>query len=107
VLLADRQLTARVAEHPWQRDAHGVPVPPFPGSPRQERGPYPGAAAEQPDGSWTLRADPRTWQLRTGDILTDGTLSWTVATAYLRAVPGYSDADYVQVTAVLDPPRVP
>jgi hypothetical protein len=45
--------------------------------------------------------------LRTGDTLTDGTWTWVVTTAFLRDVPGYPDADYVQITAVLDPPRVP
>jgi hypothetical protein len=107
VLLPDRDLVARVAAHPWARDAHGVPVPPNPASPREERGPWPGAAAEQLDGTWTLRADPRVWPLQPGDVLSDGSVSWTVATALLRRVPGHSDADYVQVTAVLDPPRVP
>jgi hypothetical protein len=46
------------------------------------------------------------WQLRTGDVLTDGSQSWVISTAFLRAVPGHPDADYVQVTAVLEPPRV-
>lgn len=107
VLLADRELTAHVATHPWGRDKHGTAVAPNPSAPREQRGPYPGAAREQPDGSWTLRADPRTWTLRTGDTLTDGTWTWVVTAAFLRDVPGYPDADYVQITAVLDPPRVP
>lgn len=107
VLLADRELTAHVTTHPWARDAHGTPVPPNPATPREERGPYPGAATEQPDASWTLRADTRMWRLLPGDTLTDGTLSWVVTTALLRKVTDYPNADYIQITAALEPPRVP
>uniref|UniRef100_UPI003F496B75 hypothetical protein n=1 Tax=Streptomyces sp. CA-136453 TaxID=3240050 RepID=UPI003F496B75 len=107
VLLPDRLLTAYVLSHPWTRDKLGAPVPPPPGVRPAPRGTWPGAAAEQIDGSWTLRADPAAWPLKAGDVLTDGVRSWTVATALLKKVPGYGAADYIAVTATLNPPEVP
>ncbi len=106
VVLSDRQLTAYVLTHPWVRDSHGVPVPPPPDSRPAARGTWPGAALEQSDGTWTLRADPAAWPLREGDVLGDGTRTWTVATALLKRVPGCGAADYIAVTATLNPPEV-
>ncbi|MFE1270638.1 hypothetical protein [Streptomyces sp. NPDC058758] len=107
VLLPDRDLTAYVLPHPWARDAHGTPVPPPPGTPPTPSGTWPGAAVEQIDGSWTLRVDPRAWPLRAGDVLGDGTRTWTVTTALLKKVPGYGAADYIAVVATLNPPETP
>ncbi|MEU5181147.1 hypothetical protein AB0G49_13955 [Streptomyces longwoodensis] len=107
VLLPDRSITAYVLDHPWERDAHGVPVPPAPGTRPPARGTWPGAATEQADGSWTLRVDPAAWRLRDGDVLTDGEREWTVVAALLKTVPGHPAADYIAVTATLNPPEVP
>jgi hypothetical protein len=107
VLLPNRHLTAYVMAHPWGRDAHGVPVPPPPDARPRPREPRPGAATEQVDGSWTLRVDPADWPLKAGDVLSDGTLTWTVVTALLKSVPGHSAADYIAVVATLNPPEVP
>lgn len=107
VLLPDRDLTVYVLDHPWVRDAHGVPVPPAPDARPSPRGTWPGAATEQADGSWTLRVAPEAWRLRAGDVVGDGTRMWTVVTALLKKVPGYGVADYIAVTATLNPPEVP
>lgn len=107
VVLPDRLLTVYVLAHPWDRDAHGVPVPPPPDARPAARGTWPGAANEQTDGSWTLRADPAAWPIEPGDVIGDGTLLWTVVTALLRRVPGFGAADYVAVVATLNPPEVP
>ncbi|KIF04147.1 hypothetical protein PL81_20245 [Streptomyces sp. RSD-27] len=107
VLLPDRTLTAYVLAHPWGRDAHGVPVPPPPDARPTPRGTWPGAATEQADGSWTLRVSPAAWPLKPGDLLGDGTRTWTIVSALLKKVPGYGAADYVAVVASLNPPEVP
>ena len=108
VLLTNRMLTLRALEHPWTRDANGTPVPPDPANPPAARGTWPGAATEQPDGSWSLRMDPAAWPMQAGDVVTDDTgLSWTVATARNHQVPGVPDVDYVQISATLNPPKVP
>lgn len=107
VVLADRDLTARVQSHPWTRDEHGVPVP-AEAPVTDDRGPYPGAATEQPDDTWTLRLDPRCWPVRAGDTITDGTLTWVLTgNPRLHQVPGVSDVDYIAATAQLEPPEVP
>jgi hypothetical protein len=107
VVLPDRELTAYVLGHPWARDALGTPVPPPPDALPTARGTWPGAATEQIDGTWTLRVDPEAWPLKPGDVLSDGTNTWTVTTALPKRVPGYGAADYVAVTASLNPPEVP
>ena len=107
VLLPDRQLTVTVRAHPQERDDRGVPKP-TPQDALTVRGPYPGAAEEQPDGSWTLRVDPRCWPMRPGDQITDGTLTWYASTQpQLRGVPGVPDVDFIRVIGTLDPPRTP
>ncbi|MDQ0487109.1 hypothetical protein ACFV2W_13550 [Streptomyces cellulosae] len=40
-------------------------------------------------------------------MIADGTRTWTVVTALLRKVPGHSVADYITVTATLNPPEAP
>ncbi|MFI8265273.1 hypothetical protein [Streptomyces sp. NPDC085665] len=107
VLLPDRQLTVFVLAHPWSRDAHGVPVAPSPSTRPTARGTWLGAAAEQSDGSWTLRVDPAAWPLKPGDVVSDSTRTWTVSTALLKRVPGHGAADYIAVAASLNPPEVP
>jgi hypothetical protein len=108
VVLPNAILTVYALPHPWQRDANGTPVPPNPNVRPPARGTWPGAAAEQSDGSWTLRLDPAAWPLCEGDTVTDDTgLSWTFTSARNHRVPGCSDADYVQATATLNPPEAP
>lgn len=107
VLLPNCELTALVLPHPWPRDARGVPKPPSPDD-AEARGPFPGAAAENPDGSWVLRVDIRCAPLRAGDRLTDGERTWVVSGAPAEhRVPGVPDVDHIGVTATLDPPKVP
>ncbi|MFJ5121963.1 hypothetical protein [Kitasatospora sp. NPDC088548] len=109
VILANRQFTAHVSPHPWPRDAHGTPIAPAPGSvPAGNSRPLPGSAIKQQDGTWSLRVDPTLWPLRVGDrIVATTNESWTVDTARLCAVAGHTAADYIAVTATLDPPEVP
>jgi hypothetical protein len=107
VVLPDRDLTVYVLDHPWGRDAHGVPVPPPPDARPTPRGTWPGAAIKQADGSWTLRVDPSAGYMQPGDMVGDGTRMWTVVTALPRGVPGHGAADYIAVTATLNPPEVP
>lgn len=104
VILSDRALTATVHEHQFAKDSMGSPVR---STVTVSRGPYPGAAAEQPDGTWRLRCDPAMWELRPADELTDGTNVWTVTEALLHSIPGHPDVDHVAVTATLNPPKVP
>lgn len=61
----------------------------------------------QADNSWVLRVDPQAWRLRPGDTIGDGEHMWTIVTALLKTVPGYPAADYIAVTATLNPPEVP
>lgn len=86
-----------------------MPVRPPPDARPVARGTWPGAATEQADESWTLRVDPAAGgrRLREGDVIADGTRTWTVVTALLRKVPGHSVADYITVTATLNPPEAP
>jgi hypothetical protein len=106
VLLPTDELTVKVRAHPELRDAHGVPVAPVNTDP-EVRGPYPGAVKEGLAGTWSIRLDPRVWRVWPDDEVTDGTRTWIIRSAQLNEVPGYSDADYIAVTAVLDPPLVP
>lgn len=109
VVLADRQLTAHVRKHPQARDAHGTPVASAADLPADQRGPYPGAAHENPEGGWNLRVDPRAWRLREGDKITDDqSNTWIVTGApKLVQVPGDDSVDFVRVSATLEPPLVP
>ncbi|MFF0481968.1 hypothetical protein [Streptomyces sp. NPDC004435] len=108
VVLPNRILTLCPLTHPWERDANGVPVPPNPYTAPAPRGTWPGGAAEQPDAAWSLRLDPAAWPVEPGDIVRDETgTTWTVATARLHRVPGCPAVDYVQVSATLNPPKVP
>lgn len=108
VVLPNAMLTVYVLDHPWERDANGVPVPPNPNQKPAPRGPWPGSVLEQPDASWTVRLDPQAWPVREGDTISDETgRSWTLTSTRNHAVPGYPDADYVQATATLNPPEVP
>lgn len=108
VLLADRELTAEVRAHPWVRDAHGLPVP-TDADATTVHGPYPGAASENANMSWTLRIDARCWPLRAGDKISDDQGNvWVLAgDPKLHQVPGVPDVDYIDAAATLDPPRVP
>lgn len=108
VVLPNAQLTVHVLQHPWERDANGVPVPPHPSQRPAPRGTWPGAALEQPDGSWSLRLDPRAWPVEPGDTVADATgRTWTLTGARNHAVAGCSAADYVQAAATLNPPETP
>lgn len=106
VLLPDRDLTVTRRGHPWRRDARGLPLP-SDADAQTPYGPTPGAAREQPDGSWTLRVDPGAWPVNQGDRISDGTRVWVVTLARLNSVPGHPDVDFIAVTATLDPPKVP
>ncbi|MFE3644864.1 hypothetical protein ACFXOM_28460 [Streptomyces sp. NPDC059169] len=108
VVLPNATLTVRALAHPWERDANGVPVPPNPNQKPTPRGTWPGSVLEQTDGSWSVRLDPQAWPVEAGDTITDEAgRSWTLSNARLHAVPGCSDADYIQAAATLNPPEVP
>jgi hypothetical protein len=108
VVLPNATLTAYVLHHPWERDANGVPVPPNPNVKGAPRGPWPGSVLEQPDGTWTVRLDPRVWPVKEGDTISDDTgRTWTLTSTRHHQVPGCPDVDYVQATATLNPPEVP
>lgn len=107
VVLSNCQLQVEAREHPEERDARGTPVPSDTDT-ITVRGPFPGSALQQPDGSWSLRLDPQCWPVRAGDKVTDGTRVWFAnPDPRLHQVPGIPDVDYVQVAATLDPPLVP
>lgn len=108
VILPDRALTAHVRAHPFTRDARGTPMPTA-GDQVDVRGPYPGAAQENPDGSWALRVDARCWPLRASDKITDDQGSvWVLGgSPKLHMVPGVSDVDFIEAVGTLEPPKVP
>lgn len=109
VVLSNCELAVHAREHPFERDERGYPVP-SPSDAVTVRGPFPGAAKEQPDRSFKLRLDERCWPVRGGDLITDGERTWYAAyqpEPRLHEVPGIPDVDYVEVVATLDPPRVP
>ncbi|WP_031102309.1 hypothetical protein [Streptomyces sp. NRRL S-146] len=108
VVLATRMLTLYALEHPWARDANGVPVPPDPNQQPEPRGTWPGSALEQPDDTWSLRLDPAAWPVESGDVVGDETgMKWTITTARLHQVPGCPAVDYVQAAGTRNPPEVP
>lgn len=108
VVLADRVLTVTVRSHPWTRDAMGTPVPTV-ADVLDVRGPWPGAAQENPDLSWSLRVDARAWPVRAGDQISDDQGHVWVASGSpkLHMVPGVPDVDFIEVQGTLDPPKVP
>lgn len=103
VILSTGQYSVRRRAHDYPRDAHGTPVPGDPGPPA---GPWPGAAVQQQDGSWSIRLDPKAWPLREDDLVEDATgQRWIVVgrpTLYRNSVSGV--VDYVGVRAALEPP---
>lgn len=105
VVLSNCALTVRARAHPLvERDARGTPIPTV-GDNIAERGPFPGAANLQGDGTWKLRLDPRCWPVTERDTVTDGARTWVVRDEpRLIEVPGCSAADYVSVVGTLDPP---
>lgn len=106
VLLVNAALRVEVLAHPQERDAHGTPV--APSTPVVVRGPLPGALRRMPDLTWNARLDPALWPVRPGDTVVDeNDRRFVVSTAQLNQVPGCSDADYIAITATLDPPEVP
>lgn len=105
VVLPNADLTVRVRTHPWVRDTHGHPV--APAEPAAVRGPWPGAASDRQDGTWSLRVDPQAWPVEEGDEVTDGNRTWVVSSRRLNTLPGYPDVDYIGITATLNPPQVP
>lgn len=104
VLLADRELTITRFDHKFGRDEMGTPVR---DTGWTTAGPFPGAAREQPDGTWRLRIDSAAWMLRADDEISDGTHTWVVVSATLVSVPGHPDVDHIAITATLNPPDVP
>ncbi|MGX4733175.1 hypothetical protein [Kitasatospora griseola] len=79
VVLADRQLGVRTRGAPGL-DAHGAEVT---GPPGPLRGPWPGRAVPQPDGTWHLALDPRAGALLVGDLVVEPATGeeWTVIAA--------------------------
>lgn len=105
VVLANCQLSAVVRAHPLARDKRKTPVPSTDDE-VETRGPFPGSALEQADGTWKLRLDMRCGPLRQGDKATDGTRTWVAnADPIAHQVPGAPDVDYISMVATLDPPR--
>ncbi|TXS56546.1 hypothetical protein [Streptomyces sp. t39] len=108
VVLPNAMLTVYVLAHPWARDANGVPVPPPSDQKPAPRGTWPGSVLEQPDGTWTVRLDPRAWPVKDGDTISDTAgRTWTLTSTRQHAVPGCPDVDYIQAAATLNPPEVP
>ncbi|MFJ4988741.1 hypothetical protein ACIP9H_33695 [Streptomyces sp. NPDC088732] len=108
VVLPNAVLTVYVLEHPWVRDANGVPVPPNPNEKPAPRGTWPGSALEQPDESWSLRLDPAAWPVKPGDTVTDETgRAWTLTETRNHTVLGCPAVDYVEAKASLNPPEIP
>src|SRR5690349_10442270 len=107
VRLADRALTVVKRAHPWVRDGRGVPMPTA-ADDLTTVDPTPGAAAVNPDGTWTLRVDPAAWELRAGDQISDDQGNEWVVTGVpvLNALPGGTGAiDFIACTATLEPPK--
>ena len=109
VLLPNARLTVHAHVRPVQRDPHGKPVG---GSTDTEaRGPMDGAVVEPFDGGysqnqWVLRVEPELGPIAPGDYITDDQGRKFIARyAKLNEVPGYGWADYIRVTADLDPPK--
>lgn len=108
VVLSNARLSVEARSHAFARDARGTPVP-TDADTITVRGPFPGAVKEQPDGSYSLRLDPRCWPVRAGDkiVATDGRVWYAAPDPILHQVPLVSDVDYVKVLGTIDPPRVP
>lgn len=106
VILVNSSLTVRRLQHDFARDEHGMPVAPTVSS--STVGPFPGSVLEQQDGSWTVRLDPRCWEVEPGDqVIDDRGRVFVLSEARLFQVPGAPMADYIGGRAVLDPPDVP
>ncbi|MGL5816654.1 MAG: hypothetical protein ACRCYR_03755 [Phycicoccus sp.] len=111
VVLPNAMLRAEVRAHPLVRDARGELVTGR-GETVEHRGPLPGAVTPSdgdtgPEGGgWRLRADCALGPLTEGDTLVDEhDRSFRVRTAREVKVPGASDADFIRVSADLDPPE--
>lgn len=108
VVLANAQLRVEARSHDFVRDARGAPVA-SDADTITTRGPFPGAVKEQPDGTYTIRLDPRCWPVRAGDaiVASDGRIWYAAPDPRKQEVPGVPDVDYVQLVGTIDPPRVP
>ncbi|ROR42954.1 hypothetical protein [Kitasatospora cineracea] len=97
VLLADRQLGVRTRGAPGL-DAHGAEVT---GPPGPLRGPWPGRALPQPDGTWHLALDPQAGTLLVGDLVVEPATGkeWTVTAADDLVHAADPALAYVRVTA--------
>ncbi|GAA2746161.1 hypothetical protein [Kitasatospora cinereorecta] len=99
VHLADRQLGARTRGLPVL-DAYGDEMT---GPLGDLRGPWPGRAQPQPDGTWHLALDPRVGTLLVGDLVVEpasGT-EWTVLVADELKNTADPGLNYVRVTGRL------
>jgi len=105
VVMPNCSLSAIVRSHPYARDARGRAVP-TDGDGTVARGPFPGYAAENSDGSWRIRGAAELWPLQVGDAVTDGTRVWAIAQVRLIEVPGAPDVDSVSIIGTLEPPKV-
>ncbi|MFB8235535.1 hypothetical protein ACFC58_03195 [Kitasatospora purpeofusca] len=97
VLLADRQLGVRTRGLPVL-DAHGAETTNPPGG---LRGPWPGRAQPQPDGTWHLAVDPRAGTLLVGDLVVEPATGaeWTVLLADQMQNTDDPTLTYLRVTA--------
>lgn len=118
VILANASLAVGKKSRPSARDAYGAPVS---GPDVVTYGPLRAAAlreradtgAEQ-GVEWSVRLEPEEWPVEKGDHLTDvlpaGDVHtgrvWVVTSANLNTLVGYSDVDYIAVTAVPEVPEV-
>ncbi|MFC5902690.1 hypothetical protein [Streptomyces zhihengii] len=106
VVLPNAMLTAYVLAPLGARRQRRTRTPP-PGRRPAPRATWPSSVLEQPDGTWTVRLDPKGWPVKDGDTISDGTgRTWTLTSTRQHAVRGCSDVDYVQATATLNPPEV-
>ena len=104
VILGDGAYTVRHRGHPAPRDADGLPVLSAPGDPL---GPWPGAAREVSENSWSLRLDPGVWPLRAGDVVVGNGHTFVIQGRPSLFTNNASAAvDYVAATATLNPEEV-
>ncbi len=106
VLLADRQLGVRTRGVPVL-DSHGAEVT---GPLGPLRGPWPGRAVPQPDGTWHLALDVQAGTLLVGDVVVEPSTGteWTVLAADQLANTDDPALAYVRIKArarVLDGTR--
>lgn len=114
VILTDGEYSVGRFAHPWTYDPDGTKVP-APSGPAAFGDPLPGAShlrnpgnRDDPNGAWVLRLDPRLWPVADGDPVTNGHQVWAVVgSPRLCRNNADSGLDYIEASAVLNPPTVP